>query len=616
MSGFVGIINFDDAPVDRQLLDRMTAHLAYRGPDAQEIWCERNAGLGHALLRTTREARRERQPFTLGSRFRIVADVRMDARAELVAAIRARPQHAAPISLDTPDVELLLHAYEVWGEACVEHLLGDFSFAIWDSQSSKLFCARDHFGIRPFFYANVGETFIFSNSLDCLRLHPTVSSHLDDLAIADFLLFDSNQDPAGTAFQDIRRLPPAHRLEVSPGGIAARRFWRLSAPAPLQYAREEEYIEHFHVQLDTAVSDRLRTDCAAVLMSGGLDSPTVAVSARRIFDQTENHTRLSACTEVFDSLIPHEERRYATLVAAALKMPIECLPGDQARIFGHALQPSFHSPEPCHSAWPDVTVDHLRAVARTSRVVLTGLGADPAMSSSITVHFRELFASRQYARLLSDAFHYFRREGRLSRLYLAQRWQLLFAFKRHAPFYPPWLNEDLERRLALRDRWETLSRSAQLEQAVRPEAQQALLAPSWTSFLEEYDCGFTHVPVEVRHPFFDLRLLNFLLGLPRLPWCSDKQLFREAARGTLPEAVRLRRKSPLQEDLLVALLKRPDSAWVDQFAPAPQLEPFVMRSRIPPVYREELSWKAWIHLRPLSLNFWLCRHEEIDNDMR
>jgi len=111
--------------------------------------------------------------------------------------------------------------------------------------------------------------------------------------------------------------------------------------------------------------------------------------------------------------------------------------------------------------------------------------------------------------------------------------------------------------------------------------------------------------VEVCHPFFDLRLVDFLLALPSLPWCSDKELLREAARGILPDAVRLRRKSPLLADPLIALLQRPESAWVDSFEGVPELGRYVERRLIPKVFGEKDGWTAWIHLRPLSLNSWL-----------
>ena len=127
----------------------------------------------------------------------------------------------------------------------------------------------------------------------------------------------------------------------------------------------------------------------------------------------------------------------------------------------------------------------------------------------------------------------------------------------------------------------------------------------WVDLFESFDSGATGVPVEVCHPFYDLRLVNFLLALPRLPWCCDKELLREAARGVLPDLVRLRGKSPLAVEPLVALLQDPESAWVDRFEPLPELERFVVRNRIPNVHGELDSVAGWLHLKPLSLNFWL-----------
>ena len=101
------------------------------------------------------------------------------------------------------------------------------------------------------------------------------------------------------------------------------------------------------------------------------------------------------------------------------------------------------------------------------------------------------------------------------------------------------------------------------------------------------------------------RLLAGLLALPALPWCSDKELLREAARGILPDAVRLRRKSPLPADPLIALLRQPESAWVDSFKGVPELGQYVEQRLIPKVFGEKDVWAAWIHLRPVSLNSWL-----------
>src|SRR5882757_2124723 len=130
MNGIVGVIHLDGAPVDRQLVQDLTDSLRYRGPDAQNVWVDGPVGLGHTLLKTTYESEREHQPLTIDDQVWIVADARIDARAELVAELRARGHDAV---LEAPDVELILRAYEAWGEHCAEHLLGDFAFAIWDA---------------------------------------------------------------------------------------------------------------------------------------------------------------------------------------------------------------------------------------------------------------------------------------------------------------------------------------------------------------------------------------------------------------------------------------------------------------------------------------------------
>jgi asparagine synthase (glutamine-hydrolysing) len=141
--------------------------------------------------------------------------------------------------------------------------------------------------------------------------------------------------------------------------------------------------------------------------------------------------------------------------------------------------------------------------------------------------------------------------------------------------------------------------------AFRPEASFAMSHIGWQNVLEGLDPGVTRVPVELRHPFFDLRIVTFLLGLPRLPWCCDKELLRQSGRGLLPDRVRFRAKSPLQADPVVALLKKPESAWVDRFQQASELERYVRRDQIPGVWKEGRPGVAWVNLRPLSLNFCL-----------
>ena len=146
----------------------------------------------------------------------------------------------------------------------MEHLAGDFAFAIWDAKTKRLFSARDHFGVKPFYYAEVGEQFIFSNVLDCVRVAPGVPSDLNEAAVGDFLLFGLNCDLATTTFSAIRRLPPAHTLLADAEGVKTACYWAPPTAGRIRYKSTKQYAEHFEEIFREAVRDRLRADRVAL----------------------------------------------------------------------------------------------------------------------------------------------------------------------------------------------------------------------------------------------------------------------------------------------------------------------------------------------------------------
>lgn len=310
----------------------MTDFLAFRGPDAKATWIDGNVGFGHTLLKTTFEAEHEHQPFTLDGKVWVVADARIDAQAELFEELKRYgggtgdppvQGHGqdAHVTSGVTDVELILRAYHAWGENCVEHLLGDFAFGIWDVVRQRLVCARDHMGVKPFYYAHIGQLVVFSNTLDCIRMHPAVSDKLSDLAIADFLLFGWNQDLASTSFADIQRIPPAHRATWSGADLHISRYWTLPIDEPVFYRRAGDYVDQFKDLLRQAVTDRLRTRRIGIFMSGGLDSPTLAATTNDLLRERYGSADLKA----FTSIASHgpNERYYAGLVADRLGIPID-----------------------------------------------------------------------------------------------------------------------------------------------------------------------------------------------------------------------------------------------------------------------------------------------------
>ncbi len=605
MSGILGIINLDGAPVDRQLLRRMTGFMAYRGPDAQEIWIDGNIGFGHTMLRTTFESEREHQPFSLDGGVWITADARVDGRSELIGKLESK----GSIKLEgVTDVELILRAYEVWGEECVEHLIGDFAFAIWDSRKRSLFCARDHFGVKPFYHAQVRGHLIFSNTLNCVRMHPAVSDELNDLAIADFLLFDSNQEPSTTTFADIQRLPPAHCLTWADGTQRLKRYWALPADSRIRYRRANDYVEHFRELLQTAVNDRLRTDRVSVSMSGGLDSTAIAATAVKLLSEQSACYDLRAYAVVYDRVIPDEERYYSGLAAERLGILIDYIAGDDYKLYENWDNPEFRRPEPVNDPQPAISVDQSKLQAAHSRVGLTGWDGDTVLNESPKPYLRSLLKDRQFGRLVINTARYAISQRRIIPLGFRDKLGRLMGRQtpQLEPTYPVWINQALAKQLDLATRWQQLSSYPPSNHPVRPYAYRVLTSTAlWSSLLESHDAGITSFPIEHRHPLLDLRLIDYFLSLPPVPWCVKKELLRASMRDVLPESVRRRPKSPLAGFPYVEALRQPDAQWVDWFVPEPELNKYVDRAAMGNVFREEDPYKAWINLRPLSLNNWL-----------
>ena len=601
MSGIVGIFRRDGAPVERSLLRSLTHFLSYRGPDARDVWSDGEVGFGHTMLRTTHESVNESQPASLDGRFYITADARLDDRAELETKLDRAERR---IRRNAPDPELILHAYAAWGEECVRHLRGDFAFAIWDARRRTLFCARDHFGVKPFYYSDLGELFLFSNTLDCVRLHPEVSDDFNEAAIADFLLFGLNCDLATTTFRDIQRLPPAHVLTVSPEGLRIDRYWSVPTDGRIRYHRDADYIEHFQVLMRAAVADRLRTDRAGVLLSGGLDSSSVAATARELSAKSSAPVDLRAFTVTYESLFADRDGEHARKAAEFLGMPVRCLPMDGLQPFERWDDPQLNWPEPVDDPLFRRVIrpvprdfrglprgifgrghrqpDALRDVALRARPVSeSGMAAASRRGSPLS-----LAASIPVERHPSQGRQAFRGGSRV----------------RGPSLDRPGFRAAHGHRGALAGTEHPSSCAPCIPN--KPEAHASLSLPHWSRLFELTDSGWTRCPVEVRYPFLDLRIVNYVLALPPFPWAFEKRLLREAMAGRLPESVRLRPKTPLARDPLAETLRQA-SASFDGVRWCEEIGHYVDVSGLSEPRLEKDPERATAAIRPQCFNFWL-----------
>ena len=610
MSGIVGILNLNGATVEREMLERLTGLMSYRGPDASGVWADAAVGLGHTMLRTTAESDREQQPCSIDGEVWISADARIDGRAELLAELRstetrarAKPDQASLDAASMDDARLILYAYHAWGESCLSRLIGDFAFIIWDGRRRQLFCACDHLGVKPFYYAALAECIVMSNTLNCVKAHPSVSTELNDLAVADFLLFDRNQESDTTTFKEIRRLPPAHSLTWSARGIEVSRYWKPPLDGRVRYRKTQDYIEHFKDLLRQATNDRMRADRVSIFMSGGLDSTTVAAAAAQLASGAGTESSLKAFATVFDKQMPDRERHYSGLAAEALGIPIEHLPADGLKLYQDLDGPEAMPPEPFHDPLLAVSIKRLRRASLHSRVALTGQGGDVVFRYS-----PPSILSWAFGGLLLNSWRYAARYRRVPRLGLRTGLKKLWRGERPQDMdgYPGWLNQDLERRLNLRDRWEFVCGDRPRLHPFRPDSYSLLGLSSWRIIFETYDPGWTRFPLEFRHPLFDTRLVTYLLSLPNEIF-FDKIITREAMKGRLPEPVRVRPKTPLVAD---PMRGQADSfeEIMREFTADPRLEVYVNLSAIPRrAEPADNSNSLWLNLRPISFNLWLRR---------
>jgi asparagine synthase (glutamine-hydrolysing) len=386
--------------------------------------------------------------------------------------------------------------------------------------------------------------------------------------------------------------------------VQLRRYWKVPIEEPIQYAEATEYVDHFRMLLKQAVSDRLRVNSAGVLMSGGLDSTAVAATAGQVLTERGGGYDLRAYTTVYDSIVPHEERKYAALAGQGLGIPIDFKPADKSRLYENWEPGEIHTPEPNHDPLAAFASNQLAEVSAHHRILFTGLGGDPVFSASLTGYLGDSLWHGRFLEFVQALSDYLRAEGRLSRLYLRTRWRVLRKRDYHSQF-PVWLRQEFVDRLDLNSRWQHLTQPDKSEHPYRPEAWEALQRPSWAYTFEGFDAEVFGYPLEVCHPFFDVRLTRFLLRVPAVPWCSDKELLRLAMKGILPDGVRLRKKTPLSLDPVCALVRGGDVSWRDRPMPQEMLGAYVDFARIPPPEEWKDPSEVWINLRPYTLGLWM-----------
>ncbi|MGH9729510.1 MAG: asparagine synthase-related protein, partial [Candidatus Acidiferrales bacterium] len=336
---------------------------------------------------------------------------------------------------------------------------------------------------------------------------------MNDAAIADFLLFGLNYDPASTSFADIRRLPRAHTLRWSRSGLELREYWRPPTDGAIAYRRRHEYLEHFNELLVSAVEDRLRTNKVGILLSGGLDSSSVMAVAHELEKKKYPALELHAFTSVHQNLSYRGDARAARTVASAFQLPLHLSVIDRLGIFEGWDDPNIHWPEPVADPFAANFRGEFKAIAANARVLLSGEGSDNLMWFEMAQHLRRLWRDGRVGRAVADlGEHVLRRfqapDGLRGPLRMVRR---LFSRRASDMPFPEWIQPELASRLDLQSRWNSpvgnLPWNAHPD---HPVGYGSLFLSEWDALFRQESAASTRQPVEVRYPFLDVRVVNFL----------------------------------------------------------------------------------------------------------
>ncbi len=535
--------------------------IAYRGPDGTGCLVAGAIGLGYAKLAITPEEAHEQQPLVSPrTGCVVVADVRLDNRAELLARLSAR------LPATTSDAELILQAYETWGVDAPTRLLGDFAFIVWDPRHQRLVAARDTSGQRWLYYRADERTFAAGTEIHQLFQDPAVPVVPNEASIRHLLvpytMFRNEKERPETYYEGVYSVQAGHTLVVEQQAVRERRYWQLEPQGELRYRTADEYAEHFRALFFDAVRARLRSaGPVGVMLSGGMDSSSIACSAQELYraGQAADHG-FQSFSLVFDGLECDERGLIADVVAKY---------GFQANYLPHAAHIGWLRPEPSSfQPSPTTRISEVHAVYAAAhqagvRVLLTGDMADAAVRGGWLVFDSLLCHGR-----LRDFWRYLRAYRRVGEgepwrktlgLYCllpllpisAQKPILLPRIRRDLEsvrhlLLPGWMPETLRAELAYRHIQLTLREHAgrRFRNWMREIEYRQLYPPE----IARNPVGW---PLEICRPYADRRLHEFLLAIPPEEkfdpppdtdsyYAAQKQIVRRAMRGIQPESVRTR----------------------------------------------------------------------------
>jgi asparagine synthase (glutamine-hydrolysing) len=549
MCGIAGIINFSQDSISRKDIEKMVRIIKYRGPDDEGYFLDNNIGLGHCRLSIIDLSEAGHQPMTLRQaqcksnkdrNFWIVYNGEVYNYLEL----REELKRYGHIFESNTDTEVILHAYEEWGTDCLNKFNGMWAFAIWDKNKRELFCSRDRFGIKPFYYFFDGKRFAFASEIKSL-LELGIQREPNKVLIYDFLRFGISDHTNETFFQNIKKLPAASWMKVEKDGkVVIKKYWDFEVSDEIgDEGEKKKYAEAFLELFTDSVRLRLRSDVpVGSCLSGGLDSSTVVCVVNKLFKKEkipnigERQKTFSSCfedkrfdeREYIDEIIKNTgaERNYIFPKAEELIQELDDL--------------LWHQEEPFSSTSIYAQWKVLKTAKNKVKVLLDGQGGDENLCGYrkfYIFYLKKLLESKKYFSFFDESIRFFASPSILKTLniksgsrYFKLGRKLL---KLEDLFNSQFLKEFQERNL-----------NFGYQRNLGKRIKEDITTWSLPVLLRYEDKNSAAHSLETRLPFLDYRLVEKMASFPlvqkmKMGW--TKVVLRNAMTGILPEKIRMRK---------------------------------------------------------------------------
>lgn len=582
MSAITGIFMRNGKEVDPQLMKKMNDKLSHRGPDGSAIWCNGPVGLGHQMLWTTPESLHEVLPLEENGLV-ITADARIDNRAELSEHLGIRDEE------DVSDSYYILKAYTKWGEECPDKLLGDFAFAIWDKNEEKLFCARDHMGVKPFYYYLDEDMFVFGTEIKALFEVEGVPKEINDLKIA-FYLKKIRTDKNLTFYDSIFCLASAHYIILNKNYLRIKQYWELDPKLKIKMESEEDYKQAFLKIFAEAVHCRLRsTFPLGFELSGGLDSSSVVRMARNLLDnefkkKNNGQKQIETFSMIFNDFPEINEHYYINIVNNASGISPNLIKSDNISPLKNIKSILWYQEQPFYTPNMSILCNMYKKMTdKKIHVVLSGEGGDQTISRG-KKYFSELTMTFKWIKLAREIIGQSKNTGvnilaiflgnaifpliPSSMKIITKKILLNLNFIETEQKDISILNENFNKSLEEVDyfRNNEIIQNKSINKAKENHYFEISVLSPQTN-LEMINKLASSFKIEPRYPFYDKRLVEFCYSIPteikfKNGW--DRYIQRISLENILPEEIRWRPLKKFFHSLYIKNLLLFENKYLDE----------------------------------------------------